>query len=295
MRVTLEESYDYCRRVARSRARNFYYSFLLLPRQKRRAMCALYAFNRVCDDISDEPERFGYDSPARAIEDWRRQLDQALAAGYGGHPVWPAFYDSVTRFRIPGRYFHDMLDGVASDLERRQVRSFEELYGYCYQVASAVGLSVLHVFGFGSAEALPLAEKCGVAFQLTNILRDVREDAEMGRVYLPAEDLERFGVAPETLRGRENTEEFRRLMRFEADRARQYYRASAPLTALIDADSRGSFWALVRIYRRLLERIEASGFDVLRRRVQVPAWEKSLIMLRGALRNSLAGLHAADQ
>ncbi len=284
MSVTLEESYAYCRRLARRRARNFYYSFLLLDAERRGAMCALYAFNRVCDDISDEPARYGYDSPARAIADWERQLDAALARGCDAHPIWPAFRDAVRRYRIPPGYFHDMIAGVRSDLEPRRFETFDELYRYCYQVASAVGLSILYVFGFASPEALPLAEKCGLAFQLTNILRDVREDACMGRIYLPAEDLRRFGVDPELLRDGAATEAFRSLMRFEAGRARRYYEESAPLVTLVHPGSRAALWALIRIYRRLLDRIETSGYDVLRRRVGVPAWEKGWVVVQGIAR-----------
>ncbi len=284
MSVTLEESYAYCRRLARRRARNFYYSFLLLDAERRGAMCALYAFNRVCDDISDEPGRYGYPSPAQAIDDWREQLDAALEGRRPGHPIWPAFHDTVQRFGIPPRYFHEMIDGVRSDLEPRPFETFDELRRYCYQVASAVGLSILHVFGFTSPEALPLAEKCGLAFQLTNILRDVREDARMGRIYLPAEDLRRFGVDPAALRDGTADEAFRRLMRFEAARARRYYEESEPLVGLVNPGSRAALWALIRIYRRLLERIEASGYDVLRRRVGLPAWEKGWIVVQGVAR-----------
>ena len=289
MSVSLEESYRYCRRLARRRARNFYYSFLLLDAERRAAMCALYAFNRVCDDISDEPARYGYESPARAIAEWERQLDAALSGGCDAHPIWPAFRDTVRRYRIPPVYFHDMIEGVRSDLEPRRFETFEELRRYCYQVASAVGLSILHVFGFASAEALPLAEKCGLAFQLTNILRDVREDARMGRVYLPAEDLRRFGVDPAVLRDGAGGEGFRELMRFEAGRARRYYEESAPLVDLVAPPSRAAFWALVEIYRRLLAHIEASGYDVLSRRVRVPVWEKGWIVVRGAGRKLRGG------
>jgi phytoene synthase len=178
-----------------------------------------------------------------------------------------------------------MIAGVSSDLEPRHVATFEELYEYCYQVASAVGLSIVHIFGFDSDDALPLAEKCGIAFQLTNILRDVREDAQMGRVYLPLEDLERFGVRPQNLaEAAEPTAGFRQLMQFEADRARSYYQESEPLVDGVHPRSRGALWALIRTYRRLLERIESSGFDVLRTRVRVPTWEKMSILCRGTVR-----------
>jgi phytoene synthase len=280
MNTPLNASYAHCRRVARTRARNFYYSFLLLDGTRRNGMCALYAFNRQCDDLSDE----GHLDPGaarRALDDWRQQLLSALAGKYGRHPIWPAFHDTVRRYKIPPRFFHEMIDGVTSDLEPKQPRSFQELYEYCYRVASAVGLSVLHIFGFESDAAIPMAEKCGIAFQLTNILRDVGEDARMGRVYLPAEDLDRFGVPPASLRDGPPQEQFTELMRFEASRARKYYAESTALPELVHKESRSSMRALIRIYSRLLDRIEASNYDVLRRRIRVPAWEKCAILLRG--------------
>jgi phytoene/squalene synthetase len=168
----VEQSYEYCRRVARTRAKNFYYSFLLLTAQQRKAMCAIYAFMRYCDDLSDEPG-----ATRAALERWRAELEEALEGRFSGHPVWPAFHHTVRRFGIPHDYFRAMIDGVVSDLEPRRFETFDQLYRYCYQVASVVGLTTIHIFGFDTPTALPLAEKCGVAFQLTNILRDIREDA----------------------------------------------------------------------------------------------------------------------
>ncbi len=288
MTVTIEASYDHCRKVARSRARNFYYSFLLLDKPRRDGMCALYAFNRECDDLSDEPRRTGVEAGRVALEAWREQLDAALAGEYPEHAVWPAFHDTVKRFGIPPQYFHEMIDGVMSDLEPRRVETFEDLYRYCYQVASVVGLSVLYVFGFEGEQALELAEKCGIAFQLTNIIRDVKEDAQMGRVYLPAEDLARFAVTAAELNGERGSERFVELMRFEAGRAWEYYREAASLVGMVNQRSRDSLWALIRIYARLLERIERSGFEVLRRRIRVPTWEKCGILVTAPIRSRWA-------
>jgi phytoene synthase len=163
------------------------------------------------------------------------------------------------------------------------VQTFQELYDYCYHVASVVGLTIVHIFGFEDPRALQLAERCGVAFQLTNILRDVREDAELGRVYLPAEDLARFGVAPQELAARALSPGLRKLLAFEADRARAYYRESAPLIGMVSKGSRASLKALIAIYARLLERISNSGYEVLAQRVRVPAWEKIWILARCAI------------
>jgi 15-cis-phytoene synthase len=270
----LSTSYAFCRRIARTRARNFYFSFLLLSREQRDGMCAVYAFMRYCDDISE-----GAGASREAIERWRRDLDRALTGHYGDNPLWPAFHATVRRYRIPCQYFHEMISGVSSDLEPRQIQTFDELYRYCYQVASVVGLTIIHIFGFESQETLPLAEKCGIAFQLTNILRDVREDAENQRVYIPAEDIRRFGADLA-----ERDENFIRLLEFEAERARRYYDESQPLVELVHKRSRASLWALIEIYRRLLDRIERSNFDVLRQRIRVPTWQKICILISGTFR-----------
>jgi 15-cis-phytoene synthase len=273
--LSVDQSYDYCLRVARARAKNFYYSFMLLSAQQRKAMCAIYAFMRYCDDLSDDPG-----ATRAAIDRWRSQLENALQGRFGDHPVWPAFHHTVRRFGIPREYFSQMIEGVASDLEPRRFEDFDQLYGYCYQVASVVGLTIIHIFGFDTPSALPLAEKCGVAFQLTNILRDIREDAGRGRIYLPAEDLRRFGVTEEDLAAGNRSQAFLKLMRFEAERARAYYNESQPLLDLIHPRSRRSLWALIAIYSRLLERIEGSDYDVFSRRVGLSVFEKSWIVAR---------------
>jgi 15-cis-phytoene synthase len=278
MNNPVEESYRYCGRVARRRAKNFYYSFLMLSTQQRKAMCALYAFMRYCDDLSDEPG-----ATHAAIDRWRAEMEEALEGRFSGHPVWPAFHHTVRRYAIPHAYFREMIAGVVSDLTPRKMETFEELYRYCYQVASVVGLTTVHIFGFDSRNALLLAEKCGIAFQLTNILRDIREDIERGRVYLPAEDLQRFGVTEPDLRAGNQNTAFLELMQFEAARARGYYKESRPLLDLVHPRSRQSLWVLITIYSRLLERIESSGFDVFSRRVRLSGLEKSWILLRALL------------
>ncbi len=275
MMNAIDQSYEYCRRVARRRAKNFYYSFVLLSRPQRRAMCAIYAFMRYCDDLSDEPG-----ATRAAIERWRAEMEDALAGRFSGHPVWPAFHHTVRRFRIPHEYFRAMIDVVLSDLEPREFETFDQLYRYCYQVASVVGLTTIYIFGFDTRNALPLAEKCGAAFQLTNILRDIREDAARGRIYLPAEDLRRFGLTAADIHAGKRSQPLLNLMKFEAERARAYYNESMPLLDLIHPRSRPSLWALIGIYSRLLERIVESDYDVFARRVRLPLWEKSWIVVR---------------
>lgn len=267
--VSLEGSYRHCRRIAKQRAKNFYYSFLLLEPPQRDAMCAIYAFMRHCDDLSDDPATSDKVRVRSAIADWRMHLDRALMGDVEGDPIWPAFADSVARYRIPHRYFHEMIDGILSDIEPCEIRTFDQLYRYCYHVASVVGLAVIHIFGFRSPRALLLAEKCGIAFQLTNVLRDVREDASMDRIYLPREDLDRFHVTAVQLRSGMEDDPFRELMSFEAARARAFYRESASLIDLIEPKSRRSLWAIRAIYLRLLSKIEANRYAVLSRRITV--------------------------
>lgn len=269
------QSYAHCEAVARARAKNFYYSFLLLPRHKRRSMCAIYAFMRRCDDLSD-----GEGASPEALDAWRADLDRVLAGGTASDPLWPAFADTAHRFRIPSRLFHEMIDGVASDFERTEINTFDDLYRYCYLVASVVGLTIIHIFEFTDPRAGELAEKCGIAFQLTNILRDVREDFEQNRIYLPLDERRRFGVERLDTPAPALTE----LLRFQGRRAHRYYEESRPLLEMVHRDSRPALWALMEIYRRLLGRIEQSGYDVLRRRIRLSAAEKIWILAQARFR-----------
>ncbi len=278
MEPELRASYRFAEDLARRRARNFYYSFLVLPPVKRRALCAVYAFMRRCDDVSDGDSSL--EAKRSALRAWRSRLDDALSDGRREDPIWAAFRDTVRKYTIPLQYFHWILDGTEMDLDISRYETFEDLYAYCFRVASAVGLVCLHIFGFREERAKKLAEQCGVAFQLTNILRDVKEDADRGRVYLPAEDLRRFGYEPEELRRGVVDARFRRLMRFEADRARVYYSAARDLIPLVEASSRPALWAMIEIYERILDRIVQRQFDVFRDRVRLSGGEKCAVAAR---------------
>lgn len=281
MNADLAASYRFCEQVSRREARNFYPSFLLLPTDRRRSMCALYAFLRRSDDIADDPGEPA--AKLATLGTWRKALDSAVDGVFGGDwPGWLALGDTVRSRGIPPRYLHEVLDGVASDVEPRPFAVFDDLYAYCYRVASAVGLCCLHVWGFrsdgGRAEAL--AESTGVALQLTNILRDVAEDARNGRIYLPRAELEQFGVDPDDLAKSATPEPLRQLLEFEARRAYDYYERAAPLASLVSPEGRPVLLTIVGVYRALLDEIVRRRFDVMSARVSIPSWRKAAIATR---------------
>jgi phytoene synthase len=284
----LLQSYRRAEAVARRRARNFYYSFLVLPAEKKRAFCAVYAFMRYCDDISDGTA--GPEEKKELLRRWRRHLDSALAGDFHGDPILPAFHDTVSRYSIPVEYFHWIVDGAEMDLNVDRYESFEDLYRYCFHVASAVGLVCLYIFGFAEKRALKLAEHCGIAFQLTNILRDLKEDAQMGRVYLPRQDLARFQYDAEDLKRGVMDERFHRLMDFEASRASEYYERARDLLPLVDPASRPALWAMMEIYGRILRKIVRQRFNVFGKSIRLSNCEKASIALRAmAMRFNLGG------
>jgi phytoene synthase len=240
-------------------------------------MCALYAFMRVADDLSDGPQPVA--EKRALLDDWRRQLDLALAGRYT-HRLHPAFHDTVVAYAIPRQYLMDVLDGVCMDLEPVRFETFADLYPYCYRVASAVGLACIHIWGFERPEAKVQAEAAGIAFQLTNILRDLAEDAGRGRVYLPREDLKRFGYSEEQLCRGERNGAFRQLMQFQVERARSYYGAAEPLPGLLQPAGRAVCLVMTRTYRGLLEEIERRNYDVFSGRVRLSRWYKTWLALR---------------
>jgi 15-cis-phytoene synthase len=278
MIVSVEESYRQCQQIARRTGKNFYYSFLVMPAAKRAAMCAIYAFMRRSDDIAD-----GAANPALASEglrQWRATVDAALRGEETGELTLPALVDTVKRYGIEPKYFHELLDGAEMDQRVTRYETFDELYRYCYHVASVVGLIVLPVFGYKDQAALVPAEACGIAFQLTNILRDVKEDAGMGRVYLPREDLQRFGVEEADIMSSRTTPQFIDLMKFEAARAREYYAKAAPLLNLIEPDSRGTLAVMIAIYGGILDKIEKRNFAVFDERMRLSTAEKLWIVAK---------------
>lgn len=335
MTPELENAYAACRAIAREQAKNFYYAFVALPSEKRNAICAVYAFMRRADDLSDD-ESMSRASRRVALDQWLAAWRAALAGGATADPVFVALMDAQRRFAIPETLLEELVAGTAMDLmdvadrgeaapelqqssvQQSSVQqslgqqssaqqspaangslpaalatypTFADLYQYCYLVASVVGLVCIRIFGYRDSRAEKLAEETGVAFQLTNILRDVREDAERGRLYLPLEDLERRGVAPEEfLRitdGRNLTPAQRAVLEIEAGRAEDFYQSAHMLLPLIAPDSRPALWVLVTIYHRLLVRIESRNFDVFSAKISVPVYEKLAILGWGILKTML--------
>jgi phytoene synthase len=293
--LNLAESYEHCHRIARASHSNFYYAFFLLPKLKRDGLAALYAFMRLVDDVSDEEQTLL--AKQRGLAKWRAAFDEAVTGHsqafdgtaaiplpaeplYGEVEVLPALVDTMQRYKMPARYLHDLISGAEMDLTVQTYPTFDRLREYCYRVAGTVGLTCTHVFGFRDARALDLAEKLGLAFQLTNIIRDVHEDYKLGRVYLPEEDLQRYGVSPEDFGRSEATLGVRELLRFESERAWQFYEEGSSLLGLIDTDSRGALWLLVHTYSALLGRIEFLDFAVFGERIRLSKAEKMMFIAK---------------
>jgi len=284
--VSLDESYRFCHETARQAGSSFYPCFRLLPRAQRRAMEALYAFLRHTDDLGDNPQPA--DARREALDAWRRALEDTLAGRtatgqHGAERLLPALADVVRTFRVPREHLSAVIDGVAMDLAPRTYETFDELAEYCHRVASSVGLACVHIWGFQGPEPVGPARQCGLAFQLTNILRDVGEDARMGRVYLPQEDLRRAGCSIERLARREADGAFARLMAFESARAEALYRQGADLFDHLAPSGRRVFGMMLSVYYRLLKEIERSPGRVLAGRVELGRCTKCRIAARWLL------------
>lgn len=285
-------AYSVCKGITRQNAKNFYYGFLVLPRRKREALCAVYAFMRRCDDITDDPKL----SPPEC----RQQLDtwlDALHRAQQGQPtddaILLALTDAQRRYAIPAGLLDELAHGTAMDVEETeavqasgltvQYKTFEDLRLYCYRVASVVGLVCIHIFGYRDPAAEPLAEHCGLAFQLTNIIRDVKEDASLGRVYLPEEDLAKSGLSVFDVLNSTDPTRLRPVLALEADRAREFYTSGDELIPYIAEDSQPALWVLINIYRGLLEKIALKQYDVFTAKVALSTWEKLRILGKGFL------------
>ena len=276
MNRELAASYAHCQQLARRAASNFYLSFLLLARPKRQSMCALYAFLRRADDLCDSGAAF--EDRRSGIREWRRSMHRCLK-GQMDDPLLPALADTVHRYRIPHQYLDDVLDGVEMDLEPRSYESFDELREYCYRVASVVGLACIHVWGFQGDEAFKPARSCGLAFQLTNILRDLKEDAMRDRCYLPQAELRQFGYGQADLKQGVRNQSFTSLMKFQIDRAERWYDEARDLETYLSPDGRRAFRAMYATYRGLIDEIKHRNGDVFSRRVRLTNRKKFRIAL----------------
>jgi len=295
-RSQLNMAYSVCRGIARSAAKNFYYGFLVFPKRKRNALAAVYAFMRHCDDIADDGTLSGGDRQNK-LTDWLDRVHRALAGQPTDDPVLMALTDAQRLYQIPIGLLDQLAYGTATDLEQgfaqsadaplvARYKTFDDMRQYCYGVASVVGLVCIKIFGYSDPAAEPLAESCGLAFQLTNIIRDVKEDAAMGRVYLPEEDLLQCGLVPSDLAAPE-VSRMRPVLAMEADRARECYRAGEELIPLVNEDSQPGLWVLITIYRNLLEKIAANDYDVFSQRVRLSVPAKVSVLTKGILKRLL--------
>ncbi|MBI1374047.1 MAG: phytoene/squalene synthase family protein [Phycisphaera sp.] len=296
--AALAESHAVCREVSRMRARNFYYGMKLTPEPRRSAMFALYAWNREVDDLADEAG--DVEAKTEALDRFRKDTDRAIdptlddVSQLPKGKIWPAVREMVLRYNLPTEYLYDMVAGQLIDQTKTRYTTFEELYDYCYKVASLVGLSCVEIWGYdGGAETRQLAEWRGIAFQLTNILRDVLEDAERDRVYLPAEDFNVYELNPSMFTLKVHDDALKGIARV-AQRAREYYEKSAPLDARVHGCGRACLWAMTEIYRRILDKIERDPAIVLSgQRVRLGSARKGMIALRASV-GSVIGFPSAN-
>ena len=298
---TLDRAYAICRAIARREAQNFYYAFVALPAARKNAICAIYAFMRKADDLADD-ESMSRDERRRHLDAWQAEWRAVCQGGSTADPVFIAVRDATQRFAIPLELLDELVAGTTMDLKPAAsdapdtYATFADLYGYCYLVASVVGLVCIRIFGYKDRAAEKLAEETGIAFQLTNILRDVAEDAERERVYLPLEDLAAHNVSLKSLLkrppGTEPTPQERALLSEVSQRAEKYYQSAQALLPLIDRESRPALWVLVAIYHALLKRIRRADYDVFTQRVSVPLVQKLAILVVGLARMTAARLFA---
>ena len=275
--VVPKQAYDHCRRVTREAAGNFYYAFVTLPRQRRRAMYAAYAFCRLCDDLADDD--LPIEQKTEQLAGVETKLLQAKDGNADG-PVFEALAHAVQDYGIPWEDLTEIARGVEMDLTVSRYDTFEDLSTYCYRVASVVGLVCIQICGYTDTRAREYAIDLGMAMQLTNILRDIREDGELGRIYLPQEDLERFGYSEEELLCGEMNDRFRNLMEFEVARTREYFARGKRLLKLLPVRTRAFPAVLGGLYGRVLDRIEDRQYNVFDSRVSLPTKVKIALAVR---------------
>ncbi|MDQ6785771.1 MAG: phytoene/squalene synthase family protein [Acidobacteriota bacterium] len=283
MSKEIKKAYKYCENVTKNHAKSFYFAAKFLPKHKQRPIYALYALCRSVDDEVDEAEVESEAQAVKAVENWKTKLDEVYKSELrindyelrdNKNLVLIAWKDLLKTYKIPQNLPLELMKGVVQDTHVKRYETFDELYVYCYRVASTVGLMSSEIFGYSQPETLDYAEALGIAMQLTNILRDVKEDAAMGRIYLPQEDLRRFEVADEQIIGGETNENFTELIKFQIARAREYYKKSYKGIALLERDSRFTVLLALRIYSRILTEIERQHYDVFQKRAHTTFGQK---------------------
>lgn len=287
MAIELDLAYSHCQRVAKENARNFYYTFRPLPAEKRRAIYAVYAYCRLCDDIADGD--LPIEDKHRGFAEVRQNLRTAEPLNEHA-PMYHALRDAAQKFQIPYQCFEEILQGVEMDMVKSRFANFDELREYCYKVASVVGLVCIRIFGHEHPSAKDYAIDMGIAMQLTNILRDVGEDAERGRIYIPQDEMAHFGYTDAELKQGALTDGFRELMAHQTARARSYFDSSKRLFPLISADARACPKLMHATYSAILDRIERADFNVFERRIGLSAGAKMQLLARLGLLGVLSSL-----
>jgi phytoene synthase len=278
--ITLDEAYSYCRQISKKHAKTFYLASLFLPKQQQKAIFAIYALLRTVDDVVDMAEEqlakgvITRDDISRMLESWKTKLKDCYAGKVANDPIMMAWHDTLKTYTIPIELPLDLMDGVAMDIEFKPFETFDELYVYCYKVASVVGLMTIEIFGYSNKEALPYAIELGIAMQLTNILRDVGEDVNRGRIYLPLEDLRRFNYSSEELMQKNLNSNFIALMKFQIERARNYYQSSDKGIPMLSSKSRFGVAISSINYGNILSAIEKNNYDVFSTRAYRSFWQK---------------------
>ncbi|MSP78048.1 MAG: squalene synthase HpnD [Dehalococcoidia bacterium] len=285
MATALQEAYLQCQRVTKSSAKNFYYAFITLPKPQRQAIYAVYAFCRLCDDVADGDA--SVDDKAMGL----LQVGAALEEAYRGMPrgeTFVALADAAQKYSIPRAYLEEIIRGVQMDLTTTRYQTFEELKTYCYRVASAVGLVSVRIFAGDDPKLEPAAVDLGMAMQLTNIMRDVREDAANDRIYIPLDEMARFGYSPQDAKNNVYNDAFVALMRYQGERARQYFDSGLRLVPMLPRRSRACPAVLGGLYQRVLHHIEARGYNVFQERIGLSSAEKLTLALKLWVQSSLA-------
>ena len=280
--MNVDAAYDHCRAIAHKHGANFSVGFRFLPRVKRRAVYAAYAWCRVADDIADDELSPGVDR-SRLLDEWQRELD-ACYEGRPSHPVTIALADALKSFDVPKSGFVALVDGCRQDMVKSRYATFEELLGYCELVASSISDISLSIFGYRSPRAVEYGRNLATALQLTNVTRDIGDDLPRDRVYLPAEELRRFGVTEEELFARAGSDRVRRLIEFQIDRAEGYFRAAEPLLAELEFDARFPTLLMGGVYATVLARLRKDPLVALRRRLSLSTMQKVAVVGSRVLR-----------